>query len=105
MLDVPRSAKALPGPRSSPIPSLRSANLTVESVSADRTTADAQAMGIKGLVASYQTFYGGDPNRIHNVQLVSHLVDNHVIAPGEDVLVQRDDRASAPRTRASSRRR
>ena len=40
-------------------------------------------MDINGLVASYQTFYGGDPNRIHNVQLVSHLVDKHVIAPGE----------------------
>jgi vancomycin resistance protein YoaR len=40
-------------------------------------------MDIKGLVASYQTFYGGEPNRIHNVQLVSHLVDKHVIAPGE----------------------
>src|SRR6187397_2882885 len=40
-------------------------------------------MDIRGLVASYQTFYGGEPNRIHNVQLVSHLVDKHVIAPGE----------------------
>jgi vancomycin resistance protein YoaR len=39
-------------------------------------------MNISGLVASYQTFYGGEPNRIHNVQLVSHLVDKHVIAPG-----------------------
>ena len=25
--------------------------------------------------------YGGDPNRIHNVQLVAHLVDNKLIAP------------------------
>ena len=40
-------------------------------------------MDIKGLVASYQTFYGGEANRIHNVQLVAHLVDKHVIAPGE----------------------
>jgi vancomycin resistance protein YoaR len=40
-------------------------------------------MHITGLVASYQTFYGGDPNRIHNVQLVSHLVDKHLIGPGE----------------------
>jgi vancomycin resistance protein YoaR len=39
-------------------------------------------MNIRGLVASYQTFYGGEPNRIHNVQLVSRLVDNHVIPPG-----------------------
>ena len=83
VLDVPRSAKALLGAALVTAPELRSANLTVESVSADRTTADARAMDINGLVASYQTFYGGEPNRIHNVQLVSHLVDKHVIAPGE----------------------
>src|SRR6185312_10952063 len=35
-----------------------------------------------GTVGAYETVYGGDPNRIHNVQLVSHLVDKHVIAPG-----------------------
>jgi vancomycin resistance protein YoaR len=39
-------------------------------------------MGITGTVGAYETFYGGDPNRIHNVQLVSHLVDNKLIAPG-----------------------
>ena len=47
-----------------------------------RTTAAAQAMGITGVVGSYETFYGGDPNRIHNVQLVAHLVDGKLIAPG-----------------------
>ena len=39
-------------------------------------------MGITGTVATYETFYGGDPNRIHNVQLVAHLVDGKLIAPG-----------------------
>jgi vancomycin resistance protein YoaR len=33
-------------------------------------------------VSTYETLYGGDPNRIHNVQLVAHLVDNKLIAPG-----------------------
>jgi vancomycin resistance protein YoaR len=33
-------------------------------------------------VGSYTTFYGGEPNRIHNVQLVSRLIDRHLIAPG-----------------------
>jgi vancomycin resistance protein YoaR len=83
VLDVPRSTKAVLRAALVTAPDLRSANLTVERVSADRTTAEAQAMDIKGLVASYQTFYGGEANRIHNVQLVSHLVDKHVIAPGE----------------------
>ncbi|MDX6407514.1 MAG: hypothetical protein QOE13_585 [Gaiellaceae bacterium] len=83
VLDVPRSAKAVLRAALVTAPDLRAASLTVEKVTADRTTAEARAMGIHGLVASYQTFYGGDPNRIHNVQLVSHLVDKHVIAPGE----------------------
>src|SRR5213076_2203152 len=47
-----------------------------------RTTAQARAMGISGIVGSYETFFGGIENRIHNVQLVAHLVDNKLIAPG-----------------------
>jgi vancomycin resistance protein YoaR len=82
LLDVPRSAGALFRAALVTDPTLRSAKLIVESVDPQRSTADAEAMNITGLVASYQTFYGGDPNRIHNVQLVSHLVDGHVIAPG-----------------------
>jgi vancomycin resistance protein YoaR len=83
LLDVLRSAKVLLRAALVTDPELRSAKLVVERANAERSTAEAQAMNISGLVASYQTFYGGDPNRIHNVQLVSHLVDGHVIAPGE----------------------
>jgi vancomycin resistance protein YoaR len=39
-------------------------------------------MGITGTVGSYETIYGGIANRIHNVQLVAHLVDRKLIAPG-----------------------
>jgi vancomycin resistance protein YoaR len=82
LLDVARSAGAVLRAALVTDPTLRSAKLVVEKVEADRSTTDARAMQIRGLVASYQTFYGGEPNRIHNVQLVSHLVDDHVIAPG-----------------------
>jgi vancomycin resistance protein YoaR len=82
LLDVPRSAKAVLRAALVTDPTLRSAKLVVERADADRSTSEARAMRITGLVASYQTFYGGEPNRIHNVQLVSHLVDGHVIAPG-----------------------
>jgi vancomycin resistance protein YoaR len=81
-LDVSQSAKALLRAVLVTAPELRSAELVVEKADAERTTAEARAMDITGLVAAYQTFYGGDPNRIHNVQLVSHLVDKHLIAPG-----------------------
>src|SRR5206468_7223045 len=40
-------------------------------------------MGITRLVSAYTTEYGGVPNRIHNVQLVARLLDDHLIAPGD----------------------
>jgi vancomycin resistance protein YoaR len=46
------------------------------------STERAKALGITGLVGGYTTYYGGDPNRIHNVQLVARLIDRHTIAPG-----------------------
>jgi vancomycin resistance protein YoaR len=63
--------------------SSRKAELAVTTAQPERTTRDARAMGITGLVGAYETFYGGVANRIHNVQLVSHLIDNHFIAPDE----------------------
>src|SRR5437660_8558854 len=39
-------------------------------------------MGVTGLVSSYTTYFGGVPNRIHNVQLVARLIDGKLIAPG-----------------------
>src|SRR4029453_1777855 len=39
-------------------------------------------MGVPGRGGGYEAFYGGIPNRIHNVQLVAHLVDDKLIAPG-----------------------
>jgi vancomycin resistance protein YoaR len=83
LLDVPRSAERLLRAALVTAPELRSAKLIVESAEAERSTAEARAMNITGLVAGYKTFYGGEPNRIHNVQLVSRLVDKHVIAPGQ----------------------
>ena len=62
----------------------RRAELRVTSVAPERTTRDAKAMGITGLVGAYQTFYGGIANRIHNVQLVAGLIDDHYIAPGAE---------------------
>jgi vancomycin resistance protein YoaR len=60
----------------------RRAHVVVVSQTPKRTTSEAQSMGITGLVGAYETIYGGDPNRIHNVQLVSQLIDRTLIAPG-----------------------
>jgi vancomycin resistance protein YoaR len=79
-LDVPRSAAAVLAAAESS--SNRVAHLVVSTVNVGRTTAAARAMGITGVVSSYETLYGGIANRIHNVQLVAHLVDDKLIAPG-----------------------
>jgi len=80
-LDVPQSAARILAAASRV--ANRNATLVLAEQQPKRTTADAQAMGITGTVASYETFYGGIANRIHNVQLVAHLVDHKFIAPGE----------------------
>jgi vancomycin resistance protein YoaR len=60
----------------------RVARLSVKRAPAERTAAEARRMGIRGLVASYETFYGGEANRLHNVRLVAQLVDRTLVAPG-----------------------
>ncbi|MCW2975884.1 MAG: hypothetical protein JWM06_1165 [Actinomycetia bacterium] len=62
-------------------PRLRIARLVVTEAPAKLTTKQAQAMGIRDVVSSYTTIYGGIANRVHNVQLVAHLVDDKLIAP------------------------
>jgi vancomycin resistance protein YoaR len=65
-------------------PTDRTATISVVTKAPARSTAQARAMGITGLVGSYETIYGGDPNRIHNVQLVAQLIDRTLIAPGKE---------------------
>jgi vancomycin resistance protein YoaR len=63
-------------------PQLRVAQLPVQEAPAKLSTEAASAMHISGIVSTYTTVFGGVPNRIHNVELVSHLVDDKLIAPG-----------------------
>ncbi len=63
-------------------PATRTARVVVTSQPAHRTTAQARAMGVTTRISRYETIYGGDPNRIHNVQLVARLIDGKLIAPG-----------------------
>jgi len=64
-------------------PTARTARLSVALTEPKITTEKAKGMGITGVVSSYTTTFGGDPSRIHNVELVSRLIDDHLIAPGE----------------------
>jgi vancomycin resistance protein YoaR len=84
MLDVPKTADALLASALRVLPARRTAAIVVGISHPKRTTEDAKKMGITGVVGSYTTYYGGVPNRIHNVQLVSRLIDNHLIPPGKE---------------------
>jgi vancomycin resistance protein YoaR len=63
-------------------PAGRVARLHVVRRAAELTTSEARGMGITGLVGAYETIYGGEPNRLYNVRLVSRLIDGKLIAPG-----------------------
>jgi vancomycin resistance protein YoaR len=81
-LDVAAARKAILAAALSPTD--RTARLVVQRTAPERTTREARAMGITGLVGGYTTTYGGDPNRLHNVRLVAQLVDGALIPPGAE---------------------
>jgi len=79
-LDLAATAKAIAAAAFST--DRRTANLVVRVAQPARTTEKAQTMGIKEVVSSYTTTYGGTPGRLHNVQLVAELIDGTLVAPG-----------------------
>jgi vancomycin resistance protein YoaR len=80
ILNVPATVASLL--RAATSPTNRNAPLVVVTKPAKQSAADAKKMGVKELVSTYTTYFGGVPNRIHNVELVSHLIDGTLIAPG-----------------------
>jgi vancomycin resistance protein YoaR len=82
LLDVPRTTRNVLAAALSP--ASRVATIAVTTRPAKLTTEKAQAMGITGVVSTYTTIYGGIANRIHNVQLVAQLIDDHLIAPQDE---------------------
>ncbi|HEX7255001.1 MAG TPA: VanW family protein [Gaiellaceae bacterium] len=77
-------------------PTERTARLVVDKAAPERTTREARAMGITGLVGGYTTTYGGDPNRLHNVRLVAKLVDGALIPPGAEFSFNRTTGERSP---------
>jgi vancomycin resistance protein YoaR len=80
VIDIPATRRNLLAAALSP--TARRAHVVVTTQDARRTTAEARAMGITRRISRYETIYGGDPNRIHNVQLVARLINGKLIAPG-----------------------
>jgi len=62
----------------------RVAKVAVTEWEPDFTTEEAEAMGIKDLLASYETEpYYGSANRQHNVRITTKYAENVILAPGE----------------------
>ena len=83
-LDAVATAAVVLDAASHRLPYRRVAVLPVKERPAKLSTAKARALGIDGVVSTYTTVFGGIANRIHNVELVAHLVDDKLIAPGEE---------------------
>jgi vancomycin resistance protein YoaR len=64
-------------------PGDRSVRIAVRAAEPSRTTEEAKRLGIREVVSSYTTAYGGTPGRVHNVRLVAELIDGALIAPDD----------------------
>jgi vancomycin resistance protein YoaR len=79
-VDVPATAKSLLA--AAVLPDARTATLVAGAAEAERTTAEAQAMGIDRRLSAYTTPYSGTPARINNLQLAVKLLNGALVAPG-----------------------
>jgi vancomycin resistance protein YoaR len=79
-LDVPRTARALL--RAATRRTNRVAQLAVARAVPDRSTAEAQAMGIERSLGSYKTYNSGTWDRITNLRLGVTLLDGTLVPPG-----------------------
>jgi len=63
----------------------RSVEVTMREIEPRRTTADAEAMGIRERISTYTTNFSlGNANRLNNIQLISRMLDGIIVAPGEE---------------------
>jgi vancomycin resistance protein YoaR len=51
---------------------------------AEFSTAEAEALGIRGLIGEFTTFHACCQNRVVNIQLIADAVDGTIVLPGEE---------------------
>jgi vancomycin resistance protein YoaR len=78
-------------------PTDRTVKVVVKTKEPDLTTAEAEDMGIKDVLASYTTAYTGSGNRQVNVRITTKYATNVFLAPGEEYNF---DKQIGPRTTA-----
>jgi vancomycin resistance protein YoaR len=79
-LDVPATAKAILAAATSP--GGRNAALVMSTAEAERSTAEAKAMGIERRLSSYTTLNAGTSDRITNLRRAIDLLNGALVAPG-----------------------
>jgi len=79
-VDVPRTAENLL--KAALSRTNRQAAIAVAETPAERSAADAKAMGITVQMSSYSTAYAGSSDRIRNLQLAVSAIDGTLVAPG-----------------------
>jgi vancomycin resistance protein YoaR len=79
-LDIPATARALL--RAATAPTNRVARLSVVRAAPERSTAEAQAMGIEHALGSYKSYNAGTWDRITNLRLGVTLLDGTLVQPG-----------------------
>ena len=79
-LDVPATAKAILAAATSP--TRRNAALVLDTAEPERSTAEAEAMGIERRLSSYTTLNAGTSDRITNLRRAVDLLNGALVAPG-----------------------
>jgi vancomycin resistance protein YoaR len=79
-VDVPATAKAILAAATSP--SKRTATLVVAASEPERTTAEAEAMGIERRLGTYSTTNAGTFDRITNLRRAIELLNGALVPPG-----------------------
>ena len=79
-LDVPATAKAILTAATAPGP--RNATLVMSTAEPERSTAEAEAMGIERRLSTYTTLNAGTSDRITNLRRAVDLLNGALVAPG-----------------------
>ena len=79
-LDVPATAKAILAAATAPGP--RNATLVMSTAEPERSTAEAEAMGIERRLSTYTTLNAGTSDRITNLRRAVDLLNGALVAPG-----------------------
>jgi vancomycin resistance protein YoaR len=94
-LDTAKTAEAVS--QASTQTSSRSIEVGYATTEPERTTEEAEAMGVKDLLATYTDSYAGSANRQVNVRITTEYASNVFLAPGD---VYNFDKQIGPRTAA-----